>query len=196
MSTTLRSKVDVQLGWTWRDRVGPFVVTDENRLLFTKDLPDGSQAGEAELVWHAGDQVLAADESHTWELAALPQALFGDTIVISFARIKALLVVNRTLTGDGYLVLGGAETDQWFAPFGMLGDTVKVMPGSPLLLAHLGDGWPVEVGHEMLKLQAVGTSVTYDIAILGTGGNGSGSSSATSSSSSSSSSGSSSWSGM
>lgn len=195
MTTTLRSKLDVQLGWTWRDRVGPFVVTDENRLLFTKDLPDGVEAGEADRVWRMGDQVLAAGESRTWGLAALPHSLFGDTIVISFARVKALLVVNKTAAGNGYLILGGAETDQWFAPFGMLGDTVKVMPGSPLLLAHLGDGWPVEVGHEMLKLQALGGEVTYDIAILGTSGSGSGSSS--SSSSSPSSSGvSSSWSGI
>ena len=42
MTTTLRSKVEVQLGWTWRDRIGPFVVTDDNRLRSVKELSDGA----------------------------------------------------------------------------------------------------------------------------------------------------------
>ena len=49
----------------------------------------------------------------------------------------------------------------------MLGDTIKVMPGSPLLLANVRDGWEVEPGYEALKLQAVGADVIFDIAILG-----------------------------
>jgi len=180
MTTTLRSKLDVQIGWTWRDRLGPFTVTDDNRLVFNKELADGAAAGQAELVWHAADQTLGAGESRTLELAALGQTLFGDMIVISFARVKAILLVNKNAAGGAYLLAGGAGADEWCAPFGMLGDTVKVMPASPLLLANLGDGWDIEVGHEMLKLEAVGGSVTYDVAILGTAVGGSGDSSSSS----------------
>jgi len=137
MSTTLRSRIDIQLGWTWRDRLGPFTVTDDNRLLFNRELADGIESGQADVVWHAGDQALPTGESTTLDLAALGQSIFDDMIVISLARVKAILVVNKSEDEGACLLLGGAGVDEWCAPFGMLGDTVKVMPGSPLLLANL-----------------------------------------------------------
>jgi len=168
MTTTLRSRIDVQLGWTWRDRFGPFTMTDDNRLHFNKELADGVESGQADVVWHAGDLTLPAGQSTTLELAALGQSVFGDMIVISLARVKAILVVNKSAATGACLLLGGAGVDEWCAPFGMLGDTVKVMPGSPLLLANLLEGWDVEFGHETLRLEAVGGDVVFDIAILGT----------------------------
>ena len=168
MTTTLRSRIDVQVGWSWRDRLGPFTVTDDNRLQVNRELADGIESGQADVVWHAADQTLPAGESMTFELAALGQSLFDDTIVISLARVKAILVINKSESDDACLLVGGARIDEWCAPFGMLGDTVKVMPGSPLLLANLRDGWSVEAGHEMLQLQAAGGDAVFDIAIVGT----------------------------
>ena len=170
MTTTLRSKVEVQLGWTWRDRIGPFVVTDDNRLRSVKELSDGAGTGQADVVWHAGGQTLAAGQSMTLELAALVQSVFNDTILIPLARVKAILIVNKNASGIAFLLVGAAGTDEFSAPFGMLGDTVKVMPASPLLLANLGEGWSVEPGHELLMLQAIGGDIVFDIAILGAAG--------------------------
>ena len=172
MTTTLRSKVEVQLGWTWRDRIGPFVVTDDNRLLSVKELSDGAAAGQADVVWHAAGQTLAAGQSTTLELAALVQSVFNDTILIALARVKAILIVNKNAAGIAFLLVGAAGADEFCAPFGMLGDTVKVMPASPLLLANLGEGWSVEPGHELLMFQAIGGEVVFDIAILGTASEG------------------------
>jgi hypothetical protein len=168
MTTTLRSRIDVQLGWTWRVRLGPFTVTDDNRLQFNRELADGVESGQADVVWHAADQTLPAAQSMTLELAALGQSIFDDMIVISLARIKAILVVNKSAGASACLLLGGGGVDEWCAPFGMLGDTVKVMPGSPLALANLREGWGVEFGHETLRLEAIGGDVLFDIAILGT----------------------------
>lgn len=156
------------MGWTWRDCVGSFVITDSNRLLFKKDLADGLGPDRADAVWRSVDRWLADGQGLVLCLGALEQQVFGDTITIPMKKIKAILIVNKNTTSDGYLVVGGAGIDEWCAPFGMLGDTVKVMPGSPLLLASLRDGWPVDFGSEMLKLQAAGGEVTFDIAILGT----------------------------
>jgi hypothetical protein len=172
MTTTLRSKIDVQLGWTWRDRLGPFTVTDNNRLLFGQELADGIEAGQADVVWHAANQALPAGQSTTLALAALVQSLFGDTITISLARVKAILIVNKSVAASACLLVGGSGIGEWSAPFGMLGDTVKVMPGSPLLLANVRNGWEVEAGYETLKLEAVGGDVTFDIAVLGTSADG------------------------
>lgn len=168
MATTLSSTIHAQLGWTWRDRSGGFLIADSNQLLFKRDLPDGFAANQADAVWRAVDQSLSAGQSMLLCLGALEQPIFGDTITIPMTRIKAILVVNKNTAGDGYLVVGAAEIDQWAAPFGMTGDTVKVMPSSPLLLANVRDGWEVEFGSEMLKIEAAGADVLFDIAILGT----------------------------
>jgi len=167
MTTTLQSAVQAQLGWTWRDHVGLAPVVDSNRLLFSLDLADGAEPNEADAVWHVESQGLAAGEETTLELDALAQELFGDTIVIPFARIKAILIVNRSAEG-GILAVGGAEADEWYAPFGAPGDTARVMPGSPLLLSHVGEGWEVTPESYALKLAAVGGDVAFDVAVLGT----------------------------
>ncbi len=176
MTTTLRSTIHARLGWTWRDRAGTSEVVDTSRLETRTDLTDGTGAGQADAVWHAEDAVLADGQSIDLELNALEQTLFGGTIVIPFDRIKALLIVNKS-TAAGYLRVGGAADEEWYAPFGASGDTLKVMPGSPLLLANSGEGWPVDWLHAKLRLSAVGCMATFDIAILGTLGAAYGSSS-------------------
>lgn len=168
MTTTLRSSIKAQLAWTWDDRVGTSRITDSNRLPFDKDLPDGADADQADAVWHVEDQALSAGQWTILELDALELGCFGDTIVIPFSKVKAILIVHRNTSAGGHLLVGGAADDEWYAPFGASGDTVKVMPDSPLLLCHSRDGWDVEFGSSALKIAAVGGDVTYDVAILGT----------------------------
>jgi hypothetical protein len=178
MTTTLQSSIAAQLGWTWRDQAGTLAILDSNRLRFAKDLADGPEADQAEAVWWAEDETLSAGQSITLELDALQQGCFGDTITIPLARVKAILIVNKSAAGEGCLLVGGAGADEWYAPFGASGDTVKVMPDSPLLLASSRDGWEVGPGNTALKIAAAGGSVTFDVAILGTlAGQGSSSSS-------------------
>jgi len=182
MTTTLRSSITAQLGWTWRDQVGTSLITDSNRLRFDKNLADGAEADQADAVWHAEDQTLSAGQSTTLELDALPQSRFGDTIMIPMAKVKAILIVNKNTAGNGYLRVGGAAVDEWYAPFGASGDTLKVMPDGPLLLANSRNGWDVPTGSTALKIAAVDGDVTYDVAILGTLAGEGGSSSSSSSS--------------
>ncbi len=177
MTTTLRSSIKAQLAWTWDDRMGTSRITDSNRLQFDKDLPDGADADQADAVWHAEDQTLSAGQWTILELDALELSCFGDTIVIPFSKVKAILIVHRNTSAGGYLLVGGAAADEWYAPFGASGDTVKVMPDSPLLLSNSRDGWDVQFGGSALKIAAVGGDVTYDVAILGTLAGGSSSSS-------------------
>jgi len=177
MTTTLRSTIDAKLAWTWNDQVGTSLITDSNRLAFDKSLTDGVDADQADAVWHVEDQTLGAGQSTTLDLDALEQSCFGDTIFIPLAKVKAILLVNKNTGGSGYLRVGGAAVDEWHAPFGAPGDTVKVMPDAPLLLANPRDGWDVALGSSALGLAAVGDDVTYDVAILGTLAGESGSSS-------------------
>jgi len=177
MTTTLRSSIIAQLGWTWNDEVGTSLVTDSNRLLFDKNLADGADADQADAVWHAEGQILLAGQSTTLDLDSLEQSRFGGTITIPLSKVKAILIVNKNTSGSGYLLVGGAPVDEWYAPFGASGDTVKVMPDSPLILSSSRDGWSVQAGSTALRIAAAGDDVTYDVAILGTLAGGSGSSS-------------------
>ncbi len=168
MTTNLRSKIEAQLGWTWRDHVDTSPVVDSNRLKFEQEMIDGCETNQADAVWHAKNQTLSAGASTTLELDALEKELFGDTIFITMLKLKSLLITNNNTGDTGYLVVGGAASDAWHAPFGGADDTLEVMPGGALLLANPRDGWDVAVDARDLKITAVGGSVTYDIAILGT----------------------------
>jgi len=180
MTTTLRSMIHARLGWTWRDHIGACEIVDNNRLEAKLELADGTNAGQADAVWHVEDATLADGQSVDLELNALEQTLFGGTIVIRFDRIKGLLVIYKGTAGD-YLLVGAAPANEWHEPFGTSGNTLKVMPNSPLLLANSRDGWPIDAQHAKLRLTAVGGTAVFDIAILGTLGAAYGSSSASSS---------------
>jgi len=166
MTTNLQSTISSQLGWTWRDELGEAVIVDSNRLRFSKSLGDGPGTGQCDAVWHAQGQTLGAGQSTTLALDALEQTLFGDTIRIPLARVKAIQIVNRSTTG-GYLLVGGSVAGEWHAPFGSAGHSVKVMPDSSLVLANAREGWSVGPGYHALKIVAVGDEVTYDVAVLG-----------------------------
>jgi len=168
MSTHLRSTIQAELGWSWQDRDGASLITNNSRLRLLQDFDDGSGVNEAEAVWDASEQTLPAGTALTFELDGLERILFGDAIYLSLLKVKAILIVNRNTSGSGYLLVGGAASDAWSAPFGAAGDKVKVMPGAPLFLACPQNGWDVEAGANQLKIAAVGATVVFDIAILGT----------------------------
>jgi len=167
MTTTLRSTIQVQLGWTWRDGAGTHVVTNSNRFQSSQDLDNGAGSGQADAVWDIVDQSLSAGSSTTLALDDLSRDLFGDTITVALAKVKAVLVVNKNTSGSGHLLLGAAESDEWYAPLGAAGNTVKIMPGAALLLACPQAGWDVAAGANQLRLEAVGDAVTFDVAIVG-----------------------------
>lgn len=168
MTTSLQSRIHAELAWTWQDRLGDSPIIFSNRLQFAKDLADGSGDNQADAVWYAKDQTVLAGQSTTYDLDLLDQTMFGDTITIPFVRIKGLLIVNKNAAGNGYLLIGGAATNEWDEPFGASGDTLVVMPASPLLLANVRDGWDVTSANRSLKVAAVGEDVTFDISAIGT----------------------------
>lgn len=168
MTTSLKSTISAQLGWTWRDQVATATVTSSNRLPFSKNMMDDDYLSQPGAVWYAEDQTLGAGESAIFTLDALDQNMFGDTITVPMSSVRAILIINKNEdAGDGYLSVGAAAVDGWSAPFGSAADTVKVMPDSPLLLANTVDGWDVESGSTDLEVTAVGGSVTFDVAVLG-----------------------------
>ncbi len=166
MTTNLRSKIQAELAWTWTDHVSTSPVVDSNRLRLGVDLADGRASQQADAVWHACGGSLAEGQSIVYPLDNLPQELFGATIRIRLARVKALLIINTSDLSGGDLLIGGGD-EAWEGPFGNSGGQVMLPAASPLLVANTLDGWSVASNENNLQVAAVGGAATYDIAILG-----------------------------
>jgi len=168
MAISLRSTILAQIGWTWNDQENDVTMTDSNKLVSSQELSSGTGTNQADCVWHEESQVLAIGESTTWELDALTKSFFGDTITIQLLTIKAILILNKTATSGGTLVVGGASSNQWYSAFNAADNKVKIEAGGLLLMSNPGDGWAVSAGSTDLKIESTGGNVTYDVAIIGT----------------------------
>jgi hypothetical protein len=157
-----KAEVKTTIGWDWNEGA-----VDNGRLDYARQILCGNGSGQAEAVWHAENQTLAGGTSTVLDLQALGRMILGVVHTISFLTIKNLLIVNSS-TGAGTLVLGGATSNQWSAPFGDASDKIAVPPESPLLLGNRITGWPVDAESRCLQIAAVGGDVTYSIAVVGT----------------------------
>ncbi len=159
---SFKGEIKASAGWNWNEGA-----VDNDRLDYAEQLLDGNGDNQAEAAWHAESQTLLSGTSTTLDLSNLTRTVLGDAHAVTFLTVKALLIVNES-TGTGELIVGGAASNIWSAPFGSATDTVDVPPDSPLLLANRKDGWVVDASNQNLKLTASGDDVTYSIAVLGT----------------------------
>jgi hypothetical protein len=169
---SFKGEVKASLGWNWSEGA-----VDNDRLDYSGQLLLGNGENQAEAVWHVEQQTLLGGAAVDLDLSNLGRAILGDLHVVTLLGVKALLIVNEGAEG-GTLLVGGAASEAWSAPFGAAGDRVAVPPQSALLLSNRGAGWPVDHSHRNLKLAAAGGEVVYSMAVVGTitaAGSGSGS---------------------
>jgi len=156
-----------EFGWTWHDQNGSTMTTNTNRLRAFDDLINGTESHQANQVWDVTEVTLSAAESITFDLTSLDRDFFGETVTLSFATVKGILIVNRNTMGSAYLKVGSAASNPWYAPLGSATDYLKIPAGGSVLFSHPGAGWSVSGSAKALKLEAVGGSIDYDFAILG-----------------------------
>lgn len=130
------------------------------------DLTSGTGAGKADKIW-TDQRELAASATEDLDLAGSLTDVFGGTITL--ATVKVLYVAASSANTND-VVIGAASATQWAALLGTTG-TVTLKPGAVFLVAaSSADPWPVSAGStDLLKVanSAAGSSVTYDIAIVG-----------------------------
>jgi hypothetical protein len=127
----------------------------------------GTGDGQTDLAF-TDTRTLSASATENLDLAGGLTDALGNTL--TFASIKALIVVAAAgNTND--VVVGGAASNAWAAPFGDATDAVKVPPGGVLVLADFGaTGFAVTAGTgDILKVAngGSGTPVSYDLLIVG-----------------------------
>lgn len=161
---SFKAEVLAKIGWAWNDGV-----LDKSEKTFAAQFNDGSDANEAEAVWHSESRELASGADETFDLSALTRTVLGSVLTTAFHTIRAILIVNEsTDPGDGEVLVGGAASNEWMYPFGSAGDQVSVPVDSVVMLSNRQWGWAVNAGNKNLKIAADGGDVTYSIVIIGT----------------------------
>lgn len=164
---TLDTKFHVELV---ADAASPLDLTSaSSRLSFVRqiNLATGTGANQSDRIW-SDERTLTASSTEDLDLTGTLVDPFGATLTM--ARVK--LVVVYALPGNtNNVVLGNAASNGWVGPFGAATHTIAVKPGGLIaMIAPDATGWPVTAGTgDLLHVanSAAGTSVTYDIAVIG-----------------------------
>jgi len=142
--------------------------TDSLALRYVTALTDGTGPNQANRRW-VSQRTLAASASESIDLSGVLVDAFG--AVLAFTAIKAILIVAAAgNTND--VIVGGAPSNGFVGPFGAVAHTAAVRPGGELLFVAPGTGWTVTPATgDLLRILngGAGTSVTYDITIIGIG---------------------------
>jgi hypothetical protein len=169
MPDTLASDLVASVTWLFQDAIDLSTVSDSSNLQYKKSLADGTLSNQADKVWH-DQRTLSAGANDDLDLNALVNTLFGSTITINLARVKALLVINEATAAGEDLVLGAAASNPFLGPLGGAAHTLRCEADSCILLVNRVDGWPCTNGSaDVLRINNAGAAAnTYKIAIIGT----------------------------
>lgn len=131
-------------------------------------LTTGNGANQGNLVF-SDQRTLAASATEDLDLNGTSlQDAFGANI--AFTRVRAL-IVRASPNNVNNVVVGGAATNGFIAPFGAAAHTVSVRPGGVLcLLAPDATGYLVTAATaDLLRIgnSGGGSAVDYDIIIIG-----------------------------
>ena len=99
---TFSAEIKASVGWDWEDGA-----VNNNRTDYLQQLPEGSDDGEAEAIWHVEDQTLPDGTTANLDLTALVRQILGDANAVAMASVKALLLINEAQSA-GKLIVGGA----------------------------------------------------------------------------------------
>lgn len=131
------------------------------------EFTSGSGSGQIAKVFH-DQRALSPSGTEDLDLAASLVDGLGSTI--TFSTIKAIYI--KAASGNtNNVVIGNTGSNQFVGPFGAATHTIAVPPGGVFMITYPGTGWTVTAGTgDLLKIlnSGAGTSVTYDITLLGT----------------------------
>lgn len=173
MADTLSATLKVSMDWIFKEALDLTYMTDSGSLSYSESIADGTGADQCDKIWHDSGS-LASGASVSLDLAGgLTYTVFGgSTITVTFAKVKAILIVNMSETAGEELRLDSSVANGFLGPFnGSATSKIEIGPDSCLFLSSKKDGWAVTAGTgDILKLEnpASGAAITYKIVIVGT----------------------------
>jgi hypothetical protein len=134
---------------------------------YQQDFADGTGDDQAKSRW-TDQRTIAASGTDDLDLAGSLLDDYGN--VITFTNVKVIMVrAADANTND--VVVGGAAANQFFTFLNAATDKIKIKPGGILVLVAPNTGYAVTAATgDILRIAngGAGTSVTYDIEIVGT----------------------------
>lgn len=128
-------------------------------------LLDGTGSKQNDKQWHDRRTLVATSEE--LDLAGSLTNVFGDTV--TFAKIRAILIVNRSKVATEKLLIGGSAANAFINWVASSTDIIHIDAGGAFLLTSPIDGFAVTAGTgDKLKIDAGADTITYDIILLGT----------------------------
>jgi hypothetical protein len=167
MPPTLRTVLRLTLSTLYQNALDNSTPEDAANYSFGATLATGTAANLADRVFH-DRRTLGTATSENLDLAGSLTDPLGNTV--SMAKVKGLLIQNRTATAGAYLLVGGAASNQF--PFlNAVGEKCRVGPSGMAFFWNPVDGFTVTAGTgDQLKIDNPGAvaSIDYDIFIIGT----------------------------
>jgi hypothetical protein len=165
MALTTRIAVNTLLNQTGSNDLGsPKFDVDVDNIL---NMASGTSSGQADLAF-ADQRTLSASATEDIDLAGTLIDGLGNTL--TFVKVKAILI--KAATGNTNNVeVTPAAANGFVGPFADVSDQIDIAPNGIMLVTAPNDGWAVTAGTgDLLTItnSAGGTSVTYDIIIVGT----------------------------
>lgn len=131
------------------------------------ELADGTADDQADLIF-ADQRTLSASATENLDLAGVLTDPHGNTL--TFVTVKAIYV-KAAAGNTNNVVVGGAGANTFTGPFADATDKVVIRPDGMVTITAPNTGWTVTASTGDILLvanSAGGTSVTYDIIIVGT----------------------------
>jgi hypothetical protein len=164
---TLSSKLALQVSATGTQAAGLGTSDDPVALDYTQLFSSGTGANQASNIFH-DRRTLTASSTENLDLAGVLTNKFGT--VLTFTKIKAIIIHASSANTNNVLV-GGAASNAFINWVGDQTDIITVRPGGTfILIAPDATGYAVTAATgDILKVanSSSGTSITYDIIILG-----------------------------
>lgn len=166
----LTSKVRVGVDATQTGTIDLGGKSSSASLNYSVSFTDGVAAGKADRVWQ-DTRTIAASGTDDIDLSGPLLDAFGSADV--FAKVKTI-VVSAAAGNTNNVVVGGAASAQFGSIFGDVTDKVVVRPGGVFALsvgaADLNGYAVTATTADILRVanSGAGTSVTYDIIVIGT----------------------------
>jgi hypothetical protein len=138
---------------------------DKGKPDFGGALTDGSGASQANKIWRRTAESLVAT-TVDYDLAGVLTDVFGT--VLTFTKLKGLMIRNNNTTSGHVLIVGGATNP--VPLFSDASDKHPIAPGGSLILfGPLADGiCAVTAGTgDKLRLDAGANTISYDIVLIG-----------------------------
>jgi hypothetical protein len=166
--STLASEIQASISWLFQEPLALTTVGDASQLSYDEQLANGAAADQADTIW-SDQRTVAAGANDDLDLTNLTHTVFGSTLSIQLAAVKAILLVNTSTTSGDYLQIDSSVTNACTAPFsGSATSLVQIGADSSLLLASKKDGWTVGSTQNMLRVTNPSSSaITYSIVIPG-----------------------------